>query len=77
MGITDDTTSVPEGGDVCGHIRRRRVILVRSARAAGNPAPTPRPKEKRGLREVSLQGAQDRGGAGSARSISSVKFIKT
>lgn len=47
MGITDDTTSVPEDGDVCGHIRRRRVILVRSARAAGNPPP-PHPAEIQG-----------------------------
>lgn len=61
MGITDDTTSVLEGGHVCGHVRRRKVILVRSARTAGIP---PRPKEKRGLKEVSLQGAQDRGELG-------------
>lgn len=53
---------VSGGGYVCRHIqsrrRRRRSVLVRSARAASIPL---RPKEKRGLREVSLQGTQDRG----------------
>lgn len=54
---------VSRGGYVCRHIqsrrrRGRRSVLVRSARAASIPL---RPKEKRGLREVSLQGTQDRG----------------
>lgn len=64
-----DGCPVPKGANVCGHVWRR-VILVRSARAAGIPS---RPKKKRGLREVSLQGTQDRVELGQHTAYSSLR----